>query len=231
MQQLVKGLLSRTQTLETMADSLGSKSRSAPDLSNGGSTQVHNQRLNEHRHAIVWMLQNKLMQASRVQKDMQERRLEQRLQKQERRRGMADGFETPGTGNMTPLEQEVTESKPEAPPENVEMHLTPQERIMLENENAAMLAELESNLDQVRNATQSLQEIANLQTQMAHHLATQQETIDTLYQEAWQSTQTMENANKTLVKATKNFGDTRLWVLMFLLIASGVLLFLDYYGP
>ncbi|KAJ3047553.1 hypothetical protein HK097_011438 [Rhizophlyctis rosea] len=216
-----------------MAGSLGTRDASvaSPFGSYDESTaNVHHQRLNEHRHAIVWMLQNRLMQVSRVQKEMQERRLEQRVQKQER--SDEEGFRTPASGAMTPLEQEVASNKAQgqSEEENVELHLSEQERIFLENENAVMLAELESDLDQVRNATQSLQEIANLQTQMAHHLQTQQETIETLYQEAWTSNQTLENANKMLVKASKNFGDTRLWVLMFLLIASAVLLFLDYYG-
>ena len=68
------------------------------------------------------------------------------------RRADDEGFRTPASGAMTPLEQEVASNKSENQPEeeNVELHLNEQERILLENENAVMLAELESNLDQVR---------------------------------------------------------------------------------
>ncbi|RKO86793.1 hypothetical protein BDK51DRAFT_38178 [Blyttiomyces helicus] len=82
----------------------------------------------------------------------------------------------------------------------------------------------------LRAATHSLHEISNLQTHLAHHLQTQQQQIDTLYDQASESTATIASANAQLENAQRNLGDTRIWVLLFLLIASGVLVFLDYYG-
>ncbi|KAJ3299269.1 hypothetical protein HK104_009485 [Borealophlyctis nickersoniae] len=302
-QVFVKGLLSKTEILTKLAASLASsKSPSTSffaSLTSNRERELQQQRLAEHHQSMIWLLQTRLMEVSNIQKDMQERRLQQKVQKQESflhkrpasassfsvsrqssyvARGLSDsqkggegshnlsiaqltsslaaslgGASTPGTprtgrakpgtdefgisgsrastptsGRGTPTPNVDNEAPGEE--ESLELHLSPQEKMMLETENAALLAELESNLDQVRNATNSLQEIATLQGHLEHHLQTQQHTIDSLYEEAWKSTETVQSANAYLVRAQRNFGDTRLWVLLFLLIASGVLLFLDYYG-
>ncbi|KAI9098335.1 hypothetical protein DFS34DRAFT_109512 [Phlyctochytrium arcticum] len=114
--------------------------------------------------------------------------------------------------------------------EDVAMNLSAQERQLLESENAALLEELESNIEQVRETTQSLQTISNLQSRLSHELQQQSETIDLLYDDAWRSTDRVKSANVQLVKAQRNLGDARIWILVFLVMASAILLFLDYYG-
>ncbi|KAI8802177.1 hypothetical protein BJ742DRAFT_834182 [Cladochytrium replicatum] len=112
----------------------------------------------------------------------------------------------------------------------VEAQLSPLQLMALESENAELLASLESDLDQVRSATQSLAEISSLQTQLSQHLAAQDEIITTLHEEAIESTETMKLANLQLRSAKKHMADSRWWVIVFLLCASGTLLFLDWYS-
>ncbi|KAJ1554950.1 hypothetical protein HK405_003644 [Cladochytrium tenue] len=100
---------------------------------------------------------------------------------------------------------------------------------ILETENEALLAELESGLDQVRLATQSLHEISTLHEQMAFHLQSQERTIERLHEDAVIATDAVDAANAHLRSASRAFGDARLWLLAFFLTASFVLLFLDYY--
>jgi syntaxin 18 len=85
-------------------------------------------------------------------------------------------------------------------------------------------------MDEVTKATQSLQEIANLQSTMAFHLTAQQEVIQSIHQDAMDSVANMSLANQQLKKTDKIFGQARLWIFVFLVGASFVLLFLDYYG-
>ena len=108
--------------------------------------------------------------------------------------------------------------------------LTESQQLLLEKENAALMDKLSTDLEQVEQATQSLQEIADLQSTLAFHLSAQQEMIETIHTDAQESVSTMENAHLQLVKTQKYFGEARLWVFIFLVIASAILLFLDYYG-
>ena len=82
----------------------------------------------------------------------------------------------------------------------------------------------------IRNATQSLQEISQMQTTLAQHLNTQQEVVESIYDDVQMSVNNMNMANAQLQKTHKLFGEARLWVFLFLILASLVLLFLDYYG-
>ncbi|KAI8585678.1 hypothetical protein BDZ88DRAFT_338042 [Geranomyces variabilis] len=114
--------------------------------------------------------------------------------------------------------------------EDVAARLTNRERMMLETANAEILESLEGSLDQVRRTTNALQEISSLHGRLAYEIQTQATAIDALYEEAWKTTDTVHRGNKQLVSAQRRFGTARLWVLIFLVVASAVLLFLDYYA-
>ncbi|KAJ3151423.1 hypothetical protein HDU86_006123 [Geranomyces michiganensis] len=114
--------------------------------------------------------------------------------------------------------------------EDVTERLTTRERMMLETANAEILESLENSLDQVRRTTNALQEISSLHGRLAYEIQTQATAIDALYEEAWKTTDTVHRGNKQLVSAQRRFGTARLWVLIFLVVASAVLLFLDYYA-
>ncbi|KAJ3117958.1 hypothetical protein HDU96_004634 [Phlyctochytrium bullatum] len=103
------------------------------------------------------------------------------------------------------------------------------QRTMLEREHELLQAELQSGLEQVRNATQSLQEISSLHAELAFHLQEQEKTIQRLHEEAVVATHNVESANVYLNKAYKNFGDSRLWLIVFFAVSTLSLLFLDWF--
>jgi syntaxin 18 len=107
--------------------------------------------------------------------------------------------------------------------------LTSEQRLALEAENDSMTREFESTLDQVRQAERSLTEIAQVQAQLATHLAQQMQETEMLYAEAGAATDRVKDGNFQLAEARKHMADTRKWILIFLLIASLILLFLDWY--
>ncbi len=110
------------------------------------------------------------------------------------------------------------------------MEYSPKEQALLEKENQNLLRELESDIDQVVQATQALQEIAQLQSTLSRHLSIQQENIENLHQEALDSVSFVNQANQQLKKTQMYYGQPRWWIFIFLIVASSVLLFLDYYG-
>ncbi|ORX49357.1 hypothetical protein BCR36DRAFT_353855 [Piromyces finnis] len=102
-------------------------------------------------------------------------------------------------------------------------------RMELEEENQEMLEELESDMNQVRQATQSINEISQLQATLSQQLQIQQNIIETLHEDSWKSVDTMKQANQKLLSAQRHFSDRRVWMLFFLIISSLILLFLDWF--
>lgn len=100
---------------------------------------------------------------------------------------------------------------------------------MLERENDAMLSEMENTLNQVRDAEKALLEISTLQSQLTSHLAVQTAQTDQLYAEAIATTDRVEQGNQQLIRARERNRGTRKMILAFLIGASFVLLFLDWY--
>jgi syntaxin 18 len=100
---------------------------------------------------------------------------------------------------------------------------------MLERENDTMLSEMENTLNQVRDAEKALLEISTLQSQLTSHLAVQTAQTDQLYAEAIATTDRVEQGNQQLVRARERNRGTRKMILAFLIGASFVLLFLDWY--
>ncbi|KAJ3010212.1 UNVERIFIED_CONTAM: hypothetical protein HDU68_002280 [Siphonaria sp. JEL0065] len=108
-------------------------------------------------------------------------------------------------------------------------NMSADKRMLLERENEDLLEHFESGLDQIRTATQTIQEITSLQSQMAYHLQAQEKAIESLHEDAWQATEHIEAANVYLNNSKKLFAESRIWLLVFFLVASFALLFLDWY--
>ncbi|KAI8928942.1 hypothetical protein BC831DRAFT_446513 [Entophlyctis helioformis] len=103
-------------------------------------------------------------------------------------------------------------------------------RLMLESENETLLTEMQGTLDLVRTATQSINEIAQLQSTLAHHVQAQNETIAAIHDDAVVAVLNVTKGNELLRKTKDIMGGPRLWVLWFMLIASALLLLLDYFS-
>ena len=102
--------------------------------------------------------------------------------------------------------------------------------MILERENESLLKKLQGDMEEVVKTTQTIQEISTLQSTLSHHLSAQQEVIESINTDILDSVQYMDGAQKQLKKTQEMFGQARIWVFVFLLVASFVLLFLDYYG-
>ncbi|KAI9301973.1 hypothetical protein BJ944DRAFT_270651 [Cunninghamella echinulata] len=111
-----------------------------------------------------------------------------------------------------------------------EQQLSQEQIQLLEKENETMLEEMNGTLNQVKQAEKALLEISALQTQLTNHLAVQTMQTDQLYGDSLATNEKVEQGNLQLQQARERNRGTRKFMLAFLLGASFVLLFLDWYS-
>ena len=103
------------------------------------------------------------------------------------------------------------------------------ERAQLQVENEALVKELETMVEQAREAESSMLEISKLSHLFATKVEQQSTEVEMLSHQAEQTSENLVRGNAYLDSAAKHSRDFRLLVLSFLLIASFALLFLDYF--
>lgn len=179
-----------------------------------------------HRSSITWLLNQQLMKVSQIQKDQQEIRLMREIEKSENQLSKSTFNDTKSFATPT-----IESYQPEQEPENpFEQQLSQEQVQMLEKENSIMLEDLNNTLNQVKSAEKALLEISTLQTQLTNHLAAQTVQTDKLYADAIATTDKVGQGNMQLMTARERNRSSRKFMLIFLIGASFVLLFLDWYS-
>ncbi|KAK3807733.1 MAG: hypothetical protein J3Q66DRAFT_356303 [Benniella sp.] len=113
--------------------------------------------------------------------------------------------------------------------EDFETSLTAEQRQLFEQENENLVRKLETELNQVRQLESSMMEISSLHSTIQERLEMQTLQTTRLHEEALTAIGHIDAGNEYLIKAGKRNSSTRKWVLFFLIVASFVLLFLDWY--
>ncbi|TFK28826.1 hypothetical protein FA15DRAFT_664901 [Coprinopsis marcescibilis] len=113
--------------------------------------------------------------------------------------------------------------------EDDDLELSASQILQFEQENAALLQDVQDTLQSVQQAEARIQEISKLQDELVQNLARQTAQTDQLYEDAIATTSTVEKSKAELKKAQQRGKDGRLFLLVFLLSASFSLLFLHYY--
>lgn len=98
-----------------------------------------------------------------------------------------------------------------------------------EAENANILRSVQDTLASVQQAEARLMDISALQMQLVAHLTKQTEVTEQLYEDAVNTTASVERGNIQLREAKRRAADGRLYILVFLISSSLALLFLHYY--
>ncbi|GAO50622.1 hypothetical protein SAICODRAFT_66730 [Saitoella complicata NRRL Y-17804] len=185
-----------------------------------------NDLLSAHRSGVTWFLNQKLAKVSGMQKEQQEIRVMRQVEKSKSMLHATPVFATQhrnSPGPTLPPADDTTAKELEA-------LLTPQQLQALESENKSMLEEFSSTLDQVRGLEKALMEISSLQNVLVQHLVQQTELTDQLYDEAVTTAEEVQRGNTQLKKARERNSSTTKFILVFLIMASLILLFLDWYS-
>jgi syntaxin 18 len=169
--------------------------------------------LTAHRAAVILTLSTMLSRTTAALSDLQEERSKRRA---ERGRTLGEGAEREAQQPMLP---QVAE----------DLNLSQAQIQAFESENNALMTHLESTLSSVLKAERSLLEVSELQTQLVQQLVQQTEMVDLLYDQAVGSVGEMKGAAQQLKRAKERGGESRFFLLIFLVGASLALLFLDWY--
>ena len=204
--------------------------------------------LRAHRAAVAWFLNQRLAEISAKQREAQQVRLRRELERQKSSLDRASSFSwsngnapsppssrgskasTVKSISISPANGIASSSLPSPPLRSpTELHIPEDQQQVLEQENTRLASELDATLDQVHRAHRALLEISELHSQMATHLRQQLEQTEKLYEEATGNVNLVLEGNTELTQAGKRMADTRKWVLFIMILASMVLLFLDWY--
>jgi syntaxin 18 len=175
-----------------------------------------------HRSGIFWFLNNLLKNVSDLHGDQQRIRLTRQVEK--------------AKSSLHHIDDDYIRPRP--PPSTITttttngasttLTLTPELEQELVTENNALLDELQVSYNKARQAEKSMNEIAELQTTLATHLATQSETIGHLLEDAIQTTDDVSMANQQLASArTRNRIASKIIIYVSVILAL-LLLFFDY---
>ncbi|KAG8711160.1 hypothetical protein FRC09_020748 [Ceratobasidium sp. 395] len=201
-----------------------------------------------HRSNIAWYLTRRLTETGAAQKEMQEERVKRQVERATTLgstmtlQPQAAPAPTPSTStsgwgaSSWGRGSQSTPAPPPPPPEDSDddeydnLELSQSQILQFEQENAALLRSVEDTLASVKIAESRLLDISALQTELVAHLTRQTEVIDQLYDEAIASQGDVKRANVQLKKARENQADSRIFLIVFLLGASGALLFIHWYN-
>ncbi|KAM0756577.1 hypothetical protein T439DRAFT_376746 [Meredithblackwellia eburnea MCA 4105] len=128
-----------------------------------------------------------------------------------------------------PISSSGPEDDEEEDPSSLSSVLSAAQIQQFEAEESLLLQATQTDLASLKLAESSLLEIASLQSQLAIHLSQQGEMTDKLWEEALVVTGRVEEGNEQLKKARERNRESRVWLLIFLMMASGTLLFLDQF--
>ncbi|KAI7884814.1 hypothetical protein K492DRAFT_157963 [Lichtheimia hyalospora FSU 10163] len=184
-----------------------------------------------HRSSMIWLLNKQLAKVSELQKSQQEIRLQRELEKSENQLYRSSEMAFSAQSLLDDDEKvQYNEPEEEMPMDAFQEQLSQEQLQVLERENSTMIEELNNTLNQVRNAETALLEISTLQNQLTEHLAAQTVQTDQLYADSIATTERIEQGNLQLIKTKERNRGTRNFTLIFLLFASFILLFLDWYS-
>jgi len=112
-----------------------------------------------------------------------------------------------------------------------DLQLDERERKLLEEENLVLQNRLETTVDKARQIERKVAEISELQHIFATKVAEQGEMVDVAYVLATESRAHVDKGVQELHKAARRGVDFRIFVLLFLIVASVALLFLHWITP
>ncbi|PSS34502.1 Syntaxin-81 like [Actinidia chinensis var. chinensis] len=101
---------------------------------------------------------------------------------------------------------------------------------LLDDETRALQVELTSLLDAVQETETKMVEMSALNHLMSTHVLQQAQQIELLYDQAVEATKNVELGNKELSQAIRRNSSSRTFLLLFLVVLTFSILFLDFYN-
>lgn len=183
-----------------------------------------------HKHGVVLILSERLhsvtsqfdqLRAVRFQ-DAINRAMPRRKPKRAPEKTSTDIFQS--SNNQETRESEIRDSgEIQSEPLKVQQQL-------LDDETRALQVELSSLLDAARDTETKMVEMSALNHLMSTHVLQQAQQIEYLYNQAIEATKNVEMGNKELTQAIQRNSSSRTFLLLFLIVLTFSVLFLDWYS-
>ncbi|KAJ9553477.1 hypothetical protein OSB04_017522 [Centaurea solstitialis] len=186
-----------------------------------------------HKHGVVLILSERLhsvtsqfdqLRAVRFQ-DAINRAMPRRKPKRAPEKTSTDSFQSGKNQEARePASSEVRDrGEVQAEPMKVQQQL-------LDDETRALQVELSSLLDAARDTETKMVEMSALNHLMSTHVLQQAQQIEYLYDQAIEATKNVEMGNKELTQAIQRNSSSRTFLLLFLIVLTFSVLFLDWYS-
>ncbi|RDW23290.1 hypothetical protein B0I72DRAFT_142479 [Yarrowia lipolytica] len=182
----------------------------------------------QHRDAVLWYLNDRLRAVSEMQQTMQEQRLARERERVMSRNNVVIG-RPPALGASDQRETNTAlDGNEKKTSEPFDSTISPEMIQQLESEHAELLDSLQGKLGKVHEAEKSLYEISEMQNELTMHLASQSEKIQSLINDANQTTVDVGDANKNLESAKSRNRKASRMIIGISLFLAFLLLFYDY---
>lgn len=177
-----------------------------------------------HKHGVVLILSEKLHSVTSEFDRLRAIRFQDALSRAMPRRKPK---RTPDSNSTDQLKSKHLEVK-----ESDEIELSPQrvQQQLLDDETRALQVELSSLLDAVQETETKMVEMSALNHLMSTHVLQQAQQIEHLYDQAVEATKNVELGNKELSQAIQRNSSSRTFLVLFFVVLSLSLLFLDWYN-
>ncbi|KAI3734926.1 hypothetical protein L6452_14408 [Arctium lappa] len=186
-----------------------------------------------HKHGVVLILSERLhavtsqfdqLRAVRFQ-DAINRAMPRRKPKRAPQKTSTDIFQSSNNHETRePASSEIRDhGEIQAEPMKVQQQL-------LDDETRALQVELSSLLDAARDTETKMVEMSALNHLMSTHVLQQAQQIEYLYDQAIEATKNVEMGNKELTQAIQRNSSSRTFLLLFLIVLTFSVLFLDWYS-
>ncbi|XP_065843972.1 syntaxin-18-like [Oscarella lobularis] len=187
--------------------------RLKPDVSAVGEQQK------KHRRGVVSVLNRYLKDVCSIYSRQKAVRVKRIIDKRRLTRLKAD-----------PLPTTKEHPVPSSTGTDFDTGLTQEERETFQQENAQLLEELTTSVDEVRQLESKVVEIGKLQEFFTEKVLHQASDMEHIHDIAVKSTENVKGGNEEIREAMKSNASFRVWILFFLLVLSLTLLFLDWYS-
>ncbi|KAK9814329.1 hypothetical protein WJX72_004076 [[Myrmecia] bisecta] len=204
-------------------------------ISEGGaaSPAATNAHVTAHRHGVALMLSERLQAVGSAFDRCRALRYQQLLQLQQRQQKRRKVLQNSIASNPYYALEDGNGRATYAFQSDTAVHMEdmdPEQRQQIELDNQALQEELLSTGQQMTQVESTMREIASLNSMFSTQVMHQSEQIEQLYSQAVEATKYAESGNVQLQKAIKLNSSSRKIVMWLMLLASAMLLFLDWYS-
>ncbi|PSS32557.1 Syntaxin-81 like [Actinidia chinensis var. chinensis] len=185
-----------------------------------------------HKHGVVLILSERLHLVTSQFDQLRAIRFQEAINRATPRRKLkrVAASNSMDNSNANDLELKKLDNSEHREPDEVQTGPFRVQQQLLDDETRALQVELTSLLDAVQETETKMVEMSALNHLMSTHVLQQAQQIELLYDQAVEATKNVELGNKELSQAIRRNSSSRTFLLLFLVVLTFSILFLDWYN-